>query len=158
LRSIRITHPGFDDEALVAISRCRSLRYLDLTDSSVTEKGLRAISALENLEYLSLPCEKLTDADVKVLTGHPRLERIYLHSTKPVLGRASLQALNRMQKLRELAIVCTDDITDADVMGFADIPTLELLSIATKAPLTCRERLQARLPDCKIYFLDEPPE
>lgn len=115
-------------------------------------KFCEAILSLKKLKYLSMPSEKLTDANVKTLAEHPTLERIWLHATKPVLGRGSLQALNRMPRLRELFIVCTEDITDADVMGFAEIRSLELLRIATEAPLTCLERIKARRPDCEIYF------
>jgi len=140
------------------VSELMALKYLEIIPGEDRKFGsgsfCRTVISLKKLQFLSMPCEKLTDENVKTLAGHPTLERLYLLSTKPVLGRGSLHALNRMEKLRELAIVCTEDITDTDVMGFAEIRSLELLSIATKAPLTCKERFEARRPDCKLYLIE----
>lgn len=145
-------------EGASLLSQLDVLQYIEIVPSDDRKFGsqsfCKACLTLEQLRYLALPCEKLTDNDVKALAQHNSLERLYLRSTKPVLGRTSLQALNRMNNLRELEVVCTAEITDADIMGFAEIDSLEFLSVGTQATINCRERFQARKPHCKVYFVD----
>lgn len=105
----------------------------------------RAMLKLKRLRSLSMLSDKLTDKDVAILASHPSLESLFLHTNKPLFGSRSLEALQKTANLRELEIQCTDDITDTDVMGFAEKHKLELLGILTQAPITCLDRVRARL-------------
>ena len=121
-----------------ALERLKELRYLSLAcvDSCVfgSKRFCEAICSLSHLKYLTIPCEKLSDKDVSILATHPSLEIIYLRSRRPVLGRESLLCSSKTPRLKELFIVCTDDVRDADVVRIAEKPTLEALIVATNAP------------------------
>jgi hypothetical protein len=151
---------GADGSA--CLTRLKKLRYLYLARENDCVFGSKrvceAIRVLDRLKYLSIPCEKLTDANIAILGGHPSLEVVYLRSRRPVLGPRSLQVLQKLPRLRELFVVCTDDVRDIDVMAFAEIPTLETLGIATNAPLSCQERISNRRPDCLFSFQEPSSE
>jgi hypothetical protein len=85
------------------------------------------------------------------------LEQVHLKSRKPVLGPASLTALKSLPNLRELWIVCTDAITDLNVMGFTEVKSLQAISLVTTAPLTCRDAFKQRRPDC-WFFVNKPSD
>jgi hypothetical protein len=147
------------DEGCHLLGQLKKLSYLELyrTDGCIfgSKKFCETVRSLSALKHLSIPCEKLTDANVAILASHPNLERIHLRARRPVLGSHSLQALKNAPRLRELFIVCTDTISDADVMGLADAKALEFFHLVTRAPITCQELLKQRRPDCWFAF-DEP--
>jgi hypothetical protein len=149
-------------EASFYWQRLKELKYLHLalTDSCAfgSTRFCHDMRSLPKLEYLSIPAEKLTDDDVEILANHPPLKRLQLRARQPVHGPKSLRAIQEMMNLKELFIVCTTDIRDADVLPFAEMRSLECLNIATKAPLTCQEPLAKLRPDCEIYFLEPSNE
>ncbi len=150
------------DEASPYWQRLNQLTYLNLmlTDSCAfgSTRFCHDLRSLPNLEYLSIPAEKLTDDDVAILAKHPAITRLQLRARRPVHGPKSLRALHSMLNLKELFIVCTAEIGDSDLLPFADIHSLEWLSIATNALLTCQERLPKLRPDSNFYFLEPSNE
>ena len=144
------------NDACGHLERLKNLTYLNIScrDTCVfgSKRFCTTVLALKRLTYLSIPCEKLTDGDVAMLATHPALEIIYLRSRRPVLGSKSLQALQKMANLRELFVVCTEDVRDVDIMGFAEIKPLETFGIATKAPLTCQARIKDAGPIVGLSF------
>jgi hypothetical protein len=149
------------DPGCASLERLKKLRYLGLSRENSCIFGstrfCEAICELKELRYLSIPCEKLTDRNVVTLARHPSLSQLYLRSRRPVLGRQALNALSSVRGLSELAIVCTSDISDNDVMKFAAIDTLDILCIATNAQLTCERTFKLRNPNC-YFFIQEPSD
>lgn len=147
------------NEGCKCLEKLSNLTFVSLSHPQSCLYGSKrfceAVLSLKRLKHLSIPCEKLTDAHVAILATHPTLESLWLRSQHPVLGSKSLQALQKMPRLRELMIVCTDTVADKDVMAFTEVRSLELLSLFTSAPLTCQDRFKERRPDC--WFLLQPP-
>ena len=147
------------DSACATLEQLSKLRKLGLSLSHDCRFGssrfCEAILKMKELRYLSIPCEKLADRDVVGLATHPSLTQIYLRSRSPVFGPSAMHALANVRGLRELALVCTNYISDNDVIRFAGIDTLEIFCIATNAPLTCQEQFKQLRPDC-YFFVQEP--
>ena len=147
------------DDLASCIARLPRLKYLNVSRQNDCDFGstqfCQIARSLASLEYLSIPCEKLTDADVRILARNTNLDQVHLRSRKPVLGPASLTALKSLPNLRELWIVCTDAVTDLDVMAFTEVKSLRAISFVTSAHLTCRDTFKQRRPDC-WFFLNKP--
>ena len=150
------------EEGCTILEGLKNLRYLNVAVDDGCVFGSRrfctAILALRELRFLSVPCEKFTESDIILLSSHSALESINLRARRPVCGSKSLEALRAVKNLRELFVVCTDSIRDIDVLAFADVRQLETLQIATRAPISCQERIKERRPDCWFFFQEPSGE
>eukprot|EP00698_Gefionella_okellyi_P021932 TRINITY_DN7198_c0_g1_i1.p1 TRINITY_DN7198_c0_g1~~TRINITY_DN7198_c0_g1_i1.p1 ORF type:complete len:531 (+),score=87.06 TRINITY_DN7198_c0_g1_i1:401-1993(+) len=86
---VLIGYPTFSDDALIALSRCRALKVLQLTHCRrVTGVGLQALGAgCPQMEHLSLGCApRLLDADIENIARMCMLRHISIHDLNPRVG------------------------------------------------------------------------
>jgi len=110
---MRCTDPDEDD--LAALAAMKTLQFLDVSDNpTVTDAGIAALAGLENLRYLNLTNTSVTGTGFKDRADMVRLYQLDLTDC-PVTDE-SLAAIPHFPKLEELLLAGTE-VTDTGLMG-----------------------------------------
>ncbi len=108
LHWLRLEIP-IDDNALVAIAQCQSLKILNLPQGQFTDQPLTAITKLESLELFRFHSPNVTDAGIKQIASLPKLK--YLHLLEVPLTDAGLIPFHDRLDLQSLYLDGTN-VTD----------------------------------------------
>jgi hypothetical protein len=166
--------PGIGDADLMPhLEPLSDLRDVNLCDTNITNQGLRCLENHQDLRSLDLASTKINEGDLDHLTGL-RLRRLSLFGTRA--SDAGLKSLKDMQSLRELNLHGTrvtdagltslqglkglqslnltrTNVTDAGLKHLEGLGTLNTLSLRrTHVSRQGAERLQAKLPNCTVYW------
>jgi uncharacterized protein (TIGR02996 family) len=173
LRRLRLTETATTGAGFDAL-RGLHLQTLNTDESPVTDSALRHLAGKTGLRELSLYGTRVTDAGLKVIAGLTGLEELVLSET--AVTDAGLRRLTGLKRLRELAVGCRG-VTDAGLKHLARLPNLRDLSLlgarltgsglgvlaemkqlralflpeSRRLPRAALDRLQAALPECRIY-------
>jgi hypothetical protein len=171
---ILINSPKISDDVLVNLQPLKNLKYLDLSNSSITGEGFVHLEKNEHLEKLDLAmCRKLTDEGLKKLgslkslkdinltfcaglngTGLSSLKTIQFLNLEKCMGIRDLQKdhFKEMQELQTLNLSGCSKIEDKDLESIAELKNLRDLKLSGITSITEAgvSRLTPQLPNLKI--------
>lgn len=158
LRRLTLNLTGVTDEGLEHLRPLRSLRVLELTESSIGSRGLAVLMDLPALVYLNLNTG-ITDAGLKQVGQHPnlrwlkirtgniwgqglaelvnlpRLERLCIHGPGPISDRhiKYMEGLTQLKSLTLWGSAC-NQLTDASLASIGKLKNLEELYFIRTIP------------------------
>ena len=144
----------FGDADLHLLAEFPQLRRLDLLQTQVTNEGLADLEELRQLAELDLYGTKISSTGLAALAGLPHLT--HLHAFFSELTDADLRQLTSAKNLTDLALVDTDDITDAGFASLGILKNLERLDLSgTK--VACKQEQLKNLQKLTYLRLSRTP-
>jgi hypothetical protein len=126
LQKLVVGKAAFKPEAVTAISYCKELRYLGLTDCGITDGELLSLKRLTLLEHLTLSDNpKVTDKGMASVKALERLQVLYLANTG--ITNKGLAELKVLDGLRTLNVTNTKVTADAAEAFIEDMPNLRIV-------------------------------
>jgi hypothetical protein len=126
LRKLVVGKAALKPEAVTAISYCKELRYLALTDCGVTDGELVSLKRLTLLEHLTLSDNpKVGDKGMASVKTLDRLQVLYLSNTG--ITNKGLVELKVLDGLRTLNVTNTKVTADAAEQFVEDMPNLRIV-------------------------------
>jgi hypothetical protein len=120
---LRMRGSNADEEDLAALAGMKTLQFLDASDNpSVTDAGIASLAGLENLRYLNLTNTSVTGTGFKDRADMVSLEQLKLKEC-PVTDE-SLAAIPRFPKLTLLHLGGTK-VSDTGLMGLVGWHSLQ---------------------------------
>jgi serine/threonine protein kinase len=113
--SLTLNGTGVGDNLGPALSKCYSLSWLVISNTSITDAGLRKLAPLSGLNGIILSqCEAIDDQGIDALLRLPHLNLISLSYTKvSKAGLLKLKSLRDLQTLRVCGLkLSRDDIAE----------------------------------------------
>lgn len=147
---------SLEEDDLMEISRCESLRELGAQGSQLTPKALDALLQMPRLETLDLEGSPFDDSMARRIARSQSLASLHIGATR--VSRRGLAFLMEMKRLRSLDLWATD-VTEDDLGLLRELPRLEYLSVGRSEgnePLDGRRVLEClmSLPSLKRVWLD----
>jgi len=141
------------DAGLAHFKDCTSLRVLGLGGaqrSAVSDAGLAHFKSCTQLWHLYLPCTKVSDAGLAYFKNCKDLEHLHLGGTR--ISDAGLAHVKECKKLTELLLNATQT-SDAGVDPFKSCKNLMDLALeGTKVTAAKIDELRTALPRCRISW------
>lgn len=125
LHTLRANH-YLNEEDILAIAKCRSLRELGIQGARLTRKALKALLELPCLESLDLEGTPFTDQMARLVSRSSSIRSLDLGATK--ITRVGLAQLASMSQLQSLDLWATA-LSENDLELVRDLPNLEYLSV-----------------------------
>jgi hypothetical protein len=132
LRQLDLSESIVGNSGLEALAKLSKLETLKLWGTRVGDAGMKYLATMTSLKTLNLdrvgfPSENvvLTDDGVKQLSSLKNLESLHLGNAQ--IGKAAMESLAGLKKLKRLYIPFCPDVSDEDVAKLtAAIPGLEV--------------------------------
>jgi hypothetical protein len=102
LEHLRIRGAGIDNRGLIIISRCESLKILNLPRGTFNDEALPWLKKLPHLELFRFGSPNVTDAGMKTLAEFPALKRLHLIGVP--MTDAGLMELAKIEQLESLYV------------------------------------------------------
>jgi Leucine-rich repeat (LRR) protein len=118
--------PGFDDDFLARLAKCKNARGLYFENTQVTDDGMKELGNLTKLDSVSFHSQLLTAQGVANLPGARTLKSVDLRKSGTTDG--DLQALQGLNL--QLLYLNDTAVTDAGVAHLSDLPTLAILVLS----------------------------
>jgi len=133
LRGLELTESSISSRGLAVLKDLPTLVYLDLY-TGVTDAGLRQVAQLSNLRWLRVRTGNIWGPGLAELENMPRLERLCLWGTSPISDR-HLQYMEGLTQLKSLTLwgIC-DRLTDASLASINKLKNLEELYFIRTGP------------------------
>ncbi len=135
--------------ALAALSACRDLQSLDLSEFFLLDDAdLTHLQQLKHLESLALARTRVSSRGLQTLASLPRLHTLNLHDT--AIGDTDLATLARLAKLATLNLDGTR-VSSAGIAALQPLAALKCLSVSnTAVDETALEALRGANPNLAI--------
>jgi len=132
LRELDLSESIVGNPGLESLAKLSKLEKLNLWGTRVGDTGMKYLATMTSLKTLNLdrvgfPSENvvLTDDGVKQLASLENLESLHLGNAQ--IGKAAIESLAGLKKLKRLYIPFCADVTDEDVANLiAAIPGLQV--------------------------------
>lgn len=152
LPGLDLSKPG----SLVPISQLKTMKILNLQDSSVTDQHLTELTKLKKLVRLNLCGCPITSEGCKTLAQIDSLEQLMLDYTK--VGDEGLKYLAKLPNLETLLVNLTT-VSDSGLMQLSRMPKLRRLEVdQSKCTLEGVNRLKAKCPLLRVNRKGDPNE
>ncbi len=128
-----------NDEALRNLPELAHLETLNINDGAVSDTGIESLKRFRSLQHLSLRSTEVTDAGVEeIVLNHPGLVSLNLAHVN--VTSASVPALSRLTKLKELIVYATP------LAGSRDVLDMRMTTAVVQ--------LKRALPNCDVSYAD----
>lgn len=167
-----------DDHCVTHLKALSSLKQLSIIftftspvdDRRLSDAAAATLAEMPSLESLHLAYGLFTDRTMESLAKMPKLKKLYLSSNAGRYTEAGLRALGRAPVLEELWLRgvsrsphgCSmygtvDEMTDKELMLFAEYPRLQKLTIMKRGQITDAglAQLKQRRPGLKVVIEQE---
>ncbi len=150
LRSLMIFSPNVTGEGFRNLKPLPRLKVL-VIHGSINDKSIRDVAAISTLQRLKITGKQLTNTGMKHLTSLKALEFLGIEDAK--IDEDGLSYLTELPKLKRLALVGCQKITDSSVEALGQLKALRELSVwETGISASGLSRLKKLLPDTKIEY------
>lgn len=149
LMSVNLQGLNLTDNGLKTLARIPNLNYA-VVEGTFTDQGIAQLKPLQKLQHLSLSADTPTDSAISTIAAHhPDLVTfIAEHFNITDDGVTALGSLNHLRILG----LADCGLTDASVEQLGKLKALTQLMIqGTQISKDGVKRLQAMLPNCRIY-------
>ena len=112
------------DDDLRVIGRLKQLKFLDLSETSISDDGLANITHLRDLQELGLSDSRVTNAGMRHLQGLQALHTLVLEDT--AIGDEGVKQIASLRKLQTLSLAGTR-VTGAGISHLDGLKRLQFL-------------------------------
>lgn len=130
LEWLNLSESVSSDAGLEKLTALKQLRALDLRGTEITDAGLQKIAPLNQLKWLSIAGTQVTDAGLKHLTAMRHLETLNLEFTN--IGDVGLKEISQLKGLQNLDLTDTK-ITDEGLKALSRLKHLEVLDLCNNS-------------------------